>query len=253
MDEMHVESIDRPDTAAQEPLAGFRSDLPDGNIKMNKPAAVDFTIFPELPTEIRLLIWRLAPFDARTFRLQQIPDFASPWDETDSDPVSDANPITLQINRESREEGLRQYSVLFEGSNGGKIYFDPHVDRISFRCFYSIDYPVCSHLQKWTWKGKDEVRSLEIVHSVRETYNWRAESEPYITRLNERLGGLVKLTIYPAPHLIAKLLLTKPTHLEQYYDFFERAFQQGTGESNSNKYKAPEITVVGYPRPTISS
>ncbi|KAK4456848.1 hypothetical protein QBC42DRAFT_342114 [Cladorrhinum samala] len=74
-----------------------------------------FTYFPLLPTELRLLIWR-ASLSPRAVTLTSL---ALPL----SSPTPP--PITLSVSRESRSESLRFYITLGPG-----IYFHPSLDTL---------------------------------------------------------------------------------------------------------------------------
>lgn len=94
-----------------------------------------FTLFPSLPTELRVKIWH-ATFEPRILELHsgrnhyQLPDDAL-W-------CSDCgNPVTLSICQESRVEALFFYAVALPlGDRNGDlthriIYFNPAIDTIA--------------------------------------------------------------------------------------------------------------------------
>jgi hypothetical protein len=114
----------------------FKKYLPDPDINLWEQIVFEFTRFPELPTELRFMIWRWASFPARTFRLRCACNGFRPgiWDQDNLKKLHrPKNPVALQISTESRRETLRYYSVLFEHSWGSKIYFNPGVDRVIVR------------------------------------------------------------------------------------------------------------------------
>lgn len=96
-----------------------------------------FTLFPKLPTELRLMIWRAARPGPRTIELKWRNDIGR-WTSIAKPPV------ILQVNAESREEALKHYQLWFDGTSvpsedGGKysrnanlpmrtIYFDNRID-----------------------------------------------------------------------------------------------------------------------------
>ena len=76
-----------------------------------------FTLFPDLPTELRLKIWRLT-FLPRFVTIQ--------WDETTNQCISPTNkPLALDMCREARQEALTQYEPFYPASF---IYFSFDLD-----------------------------------------------------------------------------------------------------------------------------
>lgn len=99
--------------------------------------ATSFTVFPDLPFEIRLKIWSFvtpAPRDVTikyTTAFRKIEEQISPastgW--ISSTPV----PVILQICRESRAEALKSYQLSFGTVyNEPRIYFNFAIDSLSF-------------------------------------------------------------------------------------------------------------------------
>jgi len=79
-----------------------------------------FTVFPGLPPELRLKIWRLLFPRARRIPLRQcaVQGFKKQPGQASSKrrllrPIKIPHPITLRINRESRDETLISYRMLF--------------------------------------------------------------------------------------------------------------------------------------------
>jgi hypothetical protein len=87
-----------------------------------------FTLFPKLPIEVKLKIWRL------TFPTNRKLEFCwhiiNPFDMLLAAVAT--NPITLSVNQESREETLRVYEIVFEGIGDGTIYINPDSDTVLF-------------------------------------------------------------------------------------------------------------------------
>jgi hypothetical protein len=82
------------------------------------------TLFHKLRIELRLKIWRFSLFP-RTI----VFDFGT-WIERTLRNRSQ-NPVTLQINQESRSETLRIYKIVFESLTKSPAYFHPRLDTFS--------------------------------------------------------------------------------------------------------------------------
>ena len=97
-----------------------------------------FTLFPRLPTELRLKIWHLAMPGPRTitlqykFRRRARLESALPY--TASWTSKDLNPAALQVCHESRYEALEIYEQAFgtHACSGRKVYFDFEQDTLKF-------------------------------------------------------------------------------------------------------------------------
>lgn len=79
--------------------------------------------FSDLPTEIRLKIWRTLCNYERVVCVQGLVSITSRTN----------TPTVLHINHESREEGLRVYKVVFQSPQN--IYFNPAIDTLYFKSF----------------------------------------------------------------------------------------------------------------------
>jgi hypothetical protein len=106
---------------AQVALHLFTFELPDKEQQLSPQLGKDldtFTLFPELPLEVRLRIWRDAFPGPRFVHLGPLPiDFEEPFPREYNINYSRVKyfgspPITLRINPESRAETLRFYSVI---------------------------------------------------------------------------------------------------------------------------------------------
>lgn len=80
----------------------FQNSLPDPDLELAIQANSEFTLFPKLPPEIRLVVWRLV-----------IPNGGRIWINLRTDPwkLLRLHPVTRCINQESRYETLQHYSV----------------------------------------------------------------------------------------------------------------------------------------------
>lgn len=82
-----------------------------------------FTVFPNLPSELRIKIWQQACYP-RTVTLTYTSSTSS---FTSSTPA----PTLLSVSHESRHEALRIYTLSFGTfSQPGRTYFNPHLDTL---------------------------------------------------------------------------------------------------------------------------
>jgi hypothetical protein len=123
----------------------------------------EFTLFPELPKELRLEVWTMAAKEPRIIEIYQfycyrdpieesIPDsiegFIPEDDDDDDDEESEflerinlnpfyspaALPAILHVNQESRDVALKHYQLSFPNAeNPAAIYWNPAVDTLYFR------------------------------------------------------------------------------------------------------------------------
>ncbi|KAF4631330.1 hypothetical protein G7Y89_g6809 [Cudoniella acicularis] len=135
--------------------------------KVDEPS---FHRFPDLPTELRLKIWRLTfPTDKRKFIFKATPE--TPNQTHFRNAYYGANPIALRVNHESRDEAMTVFKILFYDSKGFTRYFNPFVDVIALD---GAD-------PKWApWGTSDSLfgrtiaKNLEICN-----YNWIRPTERY--------------------------------------------------------------------------
>ena len=107
------------------------SSSPNHNILDVQPRAAtfeSFTLFPKLPIEVRLKIWRLAFPTNRKLELHFV--IINQFDILLA--AVSSNPVTLYVNQESREETLRFYEEAFHGIGDGTIYLNPDSDTVLF-------------------------------------------------------------------------------------------------------------------------
>jgi hypothetical protein len=79
--------------------------LPDPDQELSIQQLSEFTLFPELPVEIRLMIWR------STFRKGVSHYLYNNGDELWL-PYPNDSPVSTRINQESRDEALKHYQIL---------------------------------------------------------------------------------------------------------------------------------------------
>jgi hypothetical protein len=99
-------------------LAFLHLELPDPDLELSFQAPSTFTCFPQLPTELRLKIWRFTFPKSTCFWEQRIRFYKSAL-------CIPQPPISASINYESREETLKHYALfemaetkLYERYNG---------------------------------------------------------------------------------------------------------------------------------------
>ncbi|CZR55835.1 uncharacterized protein PAC_05723 [Phialocephala subalpina] len=96
--------------------SGQRLEQPDFAEGRTSKDFDDFQLFPRLPIELRLSIWRLSFPEARHVSLDTgFGGDSSIWVHSFRENVEHPLPITLHINHESRAETLRHYTILFIG------------------------------------------------------------------------------------------------------------------------------------------
>lgn len=95
--------------------------------------ATEFTRFPELPVEIRLMIWRAA------FRGPKLVPLISQW-YSHLPTYRPPHPSILHVSRESRLEALKHYLVFFLKA---EEYIDPNNGE------YGPDGLLISHYMAW--------------------------------------------------------------------------------------------------------
>jgi hypothetical protein len=92
-------------------LAIFLLELPDANEELAYQYPITFHLFPKLPDEVKLMIWRRT-FPRRTHVLFGGPPYGKSCVRVRHTPPS---PISSRVNFESRQETLRHYKVLQTG------------------------------------------------------------------------------------------------------------------------------------------
>lgn len=120
-------------------------------------AAQTFTLFPNLPTEIKRKIYRHMMPGPRsvhlTFRKHNTNFLKS------STPI----PVLLHLNRDARSEALKTYQLYFGTSkNPSKVYFNPKIDTLYFGLVerFAI-FENGQSIQKW-WVD-DEAHDFRVI------------------------------------------------------------------------------------------
>lgn len=147
--------------------------------------ASSFTLFPLLPTEIRLHIWRFALPD--TGRVVELRRSREDWEVT----ASPSPPAVFSVNQESRDEVIR-YSILNDAMltlNGeNQVYFNYELDTLSFNTSKQGNYEPGSDL--WGLGGelylfveslraheRQKVQHLAVIHDIPEVSTNRRRLE----------------------------------------------------------------------------
>lgn len=160
-----------------------------------------FPRFPELPVEIRVKIWRGAfPDDCHRdldftcgTTLGKLPQFQPPH----GDRARLSTPVTLYINKESRLETLKEYSVLLPSQpEGGHLHrwgkrFDyngcgkptrPIILKASGDSAYmtheSLKNP--TWLNNWVWQTEIRLNPSELLRAIRTQEIRDVEWAPYV-------------------------------------------------------------------------
>jgi hypothetical protein len=150
----------------------------------------EFTLFPELPKELRFEIWKLATKEPRIVEICQ---FSSPRepnptpieghtleeekdDEEENEYVGRKNPnpfyspaalpAILHVNQESRTIALEHYRLSFANArNPATIYWNPAVDTLYFP-IWCWSYNLTSFERATTKEVKDSIQRVAIDNLV---------------------------------------------------------------------------------------
>jgi hypothetical protein len=116
--------------------------------------AETFTHFPKLATELRHKIWKMALPGPRVVAVK--------YSKATKLPFSPARiPAILQVNRESRDEALKSYTLAF-GLDGadGKIFFNFSTDIL----VYDEDFALQTKVDRF--RDLEQVQHVALYHSV---------------------------------------------------------------------------------------
>jgi hypothetical protein len=163
-------------------MSGDSSSLNHNILGVQPRAATfeSFTLFPKLPVEVRLKIWRLSFPNNRKLELHFV--IINPFDILLA--AVSTNPAALYVNQESREETLRFYEEAFHGIGDGTIYLNPDSDTVLFTPERKRNKKLTS--QKYGYVYRDTmamVQQLEIDQTDYTEYNL----------LNEILQGVTAM------------------------------------------------------------
>jgi len=130
-----------------------------------------FTLFPNLPLEIRLQIWCLIAALPRVISIYTSTTFGPPaWKSYTHDPGREDKwipkarpPLTLMINHESRAETLSNYHLCFRTQLIEQIYFSPSSDVLLFLDVISMEAFFKKHWISPQDKDRKLVRQLAFI------------------------------------------------------------------------------------------
>jgi hypothetical protein len=106
---------------------------------------VTFTLFPKLPPELRLKIWKMAASVPRAFIFRQ--DLIS-WDEGFKIKFRQKYPSVIRLNLEAREAQaaiIQDHNLSFAALGKGHIQFSPGKDIVFFQNFNFADLCFIHH------------------------------------------------------------------------------------------------------------
>ena len=164
-----------------------------------------FPRFQELPTEIRLQVWRdTFPGEVDPTKHRRIPiKFRG-----DDIITTAAPPIVFHINRESRSEALRHYQLLFDNiEDVNPMYYNPKLDIVAL-CKYSPD-----NTSGLVWLKRNCPGLLEAIQALEVV-------SPQFNPTNIKLQEISLLKFFPRLrflNLVRPLLWFKSPNTSFYY------------------------------------
>ena len=142
-------------------------------VTLSSEPLATFTLFPKLPIELRLKIWRASFPRGREVNFAAVRPNASREDEVTSMEDDSPLPATLSVNRESRHETLKHYLVVlrdeYNGDSSAKkqkpFVYNPKLD-IAWLAPFTVQehYPAkwLDYLQSKAPKAFSDTMVLEI-------------------------------------------------------------------------------------------
>jgi hypothetical protein len=148
----------------------------------------EFTLFPELPKELRFKIWKLATKEPRIVEICQFSSYQEPSptpieghipeeeDDEENEYLGRKNPnpfyspaalpVILHVNRESRMIALEHYQLSFANAgNPATIYWNPTVDTLYFP-IWCWSYNLTNFERATTKEVRDSIQRLAIDNLV---------------------------------------------------------------------------------------
>ncbi|KAB8301019.1 hypothetical protein EYC80_002942 [Monilinia laxa] len=100
----------------------------DHNLKPDLKARHAFCLFPKLQPELQLMIWATAA-DGR--QIVRIKPCSGDWSGEEGFLADYTMPVVLHVCKDSRNEALKKYAVIFGGILRNPIYFNYHRDFVT--------------------------------------------------------------------------------------------------------------------------
>jgi hypothetical protein len=191
-------------------LAVLLLELPDPDLELSFQAPSTFTCFPQLPTELRLKIWRLT-FPKLTYFWEQRTLFYR-WALRMPQP-----PASASINYESREETLKHYTLLLRTEI---ILYEHH--KGCYRRYRRLEGSFCvgtdnQRVRTVYWNPTRETMISTFYHSIYQSQiEMYPEVRPAITSVR-KLQLLVRWWIIST----AELIMGNEAKGNGLYDFLE--------------------------------
>jgi len=142
----------------------------------------EFTIFNDLPPELRAKVWRFSLPPARKINVDiKISRSKKPRSGGHYIKSSDKNPATLYINQESRYETLRIYKPLFSLTGGclpheAPIFYNPVIDTIQLLSLSGKSPGVLDYIEQRG--GKEDLNRIQLLELHRRKWNKICYSRP---------------------------------------------------------------------------
>lgn len=157
----------------------------------------DFHLFPELPYDIRVLIWQAVIYQDKPRRLMVRPFDRLTQTERQVDVYTQSNPIAFSINHESRAQALLKHKPVFRLGDDKKAgrprqyYYRPTVDTLvleSMRSYSDLNTDL-SRSESRIWR--EYVQNLEIheydSENMKEDCGYRVIGRPPKASMGTRL------------------------------------------------------------------
>jgi hypothetical protein len=129
----------------------------------------DFTIFRQLPIELRLEIWKMAIAEPRTIRIKTISVDIQGTLSHQTVAFRAATPALLHTNQESREEAPKVYTLAFENNLISPVYFDFKRDILAFPNLFCPEIFIKKCSRGWP-KLDSNSEYLKVQHLALITY-----------------------------------------------------------------------------------
>ncbi|KAE8451999.1 hypothetical protein EG329_002164 [Mollisiaceae sp. DMI_Dod_QoI] len=238
-------------------------------------SAYKFTLFPQLPPELRLRIWFFALPRQRLVELKedttQPSYFPIAISERFIESVYSPTPVPsiLHACKESRAEGLRHYKLTFRNQWGptgtGRIYFDASVDILFMNCHGFPKFSFMDLLNMFTDNASiadmNNVVALAICnglaenlahqnrHKVAEMFMNGLKSLKRVICVNHGTGSLREDVLVPAKFDDPSTIL-KSDQIDALEDLFGVKLEFGISETENSE--EPHTACKNVPTPRFA-